>query len=76
MRITTFATAAAIAFLMGGAAFADTATTPAAPAAGKPAPAPAKPSSAKSAECSKQADAKQLHGAARWKFRAECLKAK
>jgi len=30
---------------------------------------------AKAAECSKQADAKRLHGEARKKFRAECKKA-
>lgn len=70
MKITTLATAAAMtAFLMGGVAFAQTT-----------APAPAAPApvvhSAKSIECSKEADAKGLHGEARRKFRAECKKAK
>jgi hypothetical protein len=37
----------------------------------KPAPAQ-KPRTAKSVECSKQADAKGLHGKARRKFRSEC----
>ena len=55
--------------------------TPAAPAA-TPAPkmAPAekkaeKPRTAASLECSKQADAKGLHGKERKKFRSECKKA-
>ena len=73
MKITTLLTAAALsAFLMGGA-FAQTAA---------PAPAPAKPAaapvahSAQSIECSKEADAKGLHGKERKKFRAECKKGK
>ena len=33
-----------------------------------------KPRSAKSIECSKQADAKGLHGKERKKFRSECIK--
>jgi hypothetical protein len=71
MKITTLAIAAALAaFPMGGVAFADDA----APA--KPAPTPLKPPSAKSVECYKQADARQLHGTARKKFHAECLKTK
>jgi len=72
MKITTLATAAAMAaLLIGGAAFAQT-TTPA-PAAS--APTAAVPS-AKSVECSKEADAKGLHGEARRKFRAECKRGK
>ena len=47
-------------------AFAQTAA-PAAPAAK-----PATPHSAVSIECSKQADAKGLHGKARKKFRSQC----
>ena len=40
-----------------------------------PAPAPTKKErSAKSIECSKQADAKGLHGKERQKFRAKCKK--
>jgi hypothetical protein len=73
MKIIALATSAALAaFLMGGAAFAQTAApAPAAPAAAKAAPAP---KSAASVECSKEADAKGLHGTARKKFRAECKK--
>ncbi|MGA2794463.1 MAG: PsiF family protein [Roseiarcus sp.] len=83
MKITTLAAAAAMtALLMGGAAFAQTyAPAPAEPA---PAAAPAAPAaapapavhSAKSVECSKEADAKGLHGEPRRKFRAECKKGK
>ena len=57
-----------------GAANAEMATTPAAPAA-KSAAAP-KERTAKSIECSKQADAKGLKGKERQKFRSECKKAK
>jgi psiF repeat-containing protein len=71
MKISTLASAAIMtAFLMGGVAFAQ--TTAPAPAA-KPAPAPVVHSAA-SIECSKEADAKGLHGEARKKFRAECKK--
>jgi hypothetical protein len=56
-----------------GAANAEMATTPAAPAA-KAAKAPAKERTAKSLECSKEADAKGLHGKERQKFRSECKK--
>jgi psiF repeat len=38
------------------------------------APASQKPRSAKSIECSKQADAKGLHGKERRKFRRACIK--
>ncbi|MGD9767402.1 MAG: PsiF family protein [Pseudolabrys sp.] len=63
--------AAAVASLMlAGSALAQTSNT--APAMGA---APAKPArSAASIECSKQADAKGLHGKARKKFRSECRK--
>jgi psiF repeat-containing protein len=73
MKITTLAIAAAMtALLIGGAAFAQTAAPPpAAPAA----PAVAA-HSAKSIECSKEADAKGLHGEARRKFRADCKRGK
>jgi len=69
--------------LLVSSAFAQTTApaTPAAPAA-TPAPkmAPAekkaeKPRTAASLECSKQADAKGLHGKERKKFRSECKKA-
>jgi hypothetical protein len=68
------ATAATLALLSGGIAYAQ------APAAGdKPAAAakmakPKKERTAKSIECSKQADAKGLHGKERKKFRAQCKK--
>ena len=68
MKIITLLSAAAMSAFLMGAAFADTA----------PAPAPAKAASApvahsaKSIECSKEADAKGLHGKERKKFRAEC----
>ena len=74
--ITISSRAAAIALsaslFLAGSAFAQT-TTPA-PAA-TPAPAKTeKPRSAASLECSKEADAKGLHGKERKKFRAECKK--
>ncbi|MGY4316106.1 MULTISPECIES: PsiF family protein [Bradyrhizobium] len=78
-KISTLATATALAslLLMGGA-FAQTA----APAAKEAAPKAdakmakeAKPRTAESLECSKQADAKGLHGKERKKFRSECKKA-
>jgi hypothetical protein len=65
-RATGLALAASL--LLAGAAYAQTTTTPA-PAA----PAKAeKPRSAASIECSKEADAKGLHGKERKKFRADC----
>ena len=70
----TLATAVAALLLAGPASAQSTA-----PAAAKSAPAMAAPKakvahSAVSMECSKQADAKGLHGKARHKFRAECKK--
>jgi hypothetical protein len=62
-----FAAAATLALLSTGAVYAQ------APATDKAAPA-AKVHSAKSIECSKEADAKGLHGKARKKFRSECKK--
>jgi invasion protein IalB len=62
--------------LLMGSAFAQTPATPA-PAA-TPAPVATKtekPHSAASLECSKEADAKGLHGKERKKFRSECKKA-
>ncbi len=71
------ATAVAFSFLLAGSAFAQSAATPApADPAAKTAPAKttkAKPErTAASLECSKQADAKGLHGKERKKFRSEC----
>jgi hypothetical protein len=65
-------TAAAIAFaslLLMGSAYAQTTTAPA--ATEKKAE---KPRSAASLECSKEADAKGLHGKERKKFRSDCKK--
>ena len=83
MSSRALATAFAFLLLMGSALA--QAPTPAAPA---PAPAAktmappaaaekkaAKPRTAVSLECSKQADAKGLHGEERKKFRSECKKA-
>ncbi len=70
------ATAVAFSLMLAGSAFAQSTTTPT-PAA-KTAPdkmAPAKPKAERTAaslECSKQADAKGLHGKDRKKFRSEC----
>jgi hypothetical protein len=81
IRISSFTVATAVAaLLLAGSASAQT-TAPAAPAA-QTAPAPkakpmAKPKAERSAvslECSKQADAKGLHGKERKKFRASCKK--
>ena len=58
-----------IALLSSGVAYAQ---TPGSEATEK---ASAKPRSAKSMECSKQADAKGLHGKARKKFMSSCKKA-
>ena len=76
--ISSLATATAVAsLLLMGSAFAQTA----APAPAAPAAAPAakmskeaKPHTAESIECSKEADAKGLHGKERKKFRSECKK--
>jgi hypothetical protein len=73
------ATAVASLFLMGSA-FAQTPAPSTAPAASK-SPAAAtttakKPRSAASMECSKEADAKGLHGKERKKFRKDCVRAK
>jgi hypothetical protein len=58
-----------------GAANAEMATTPAAPAAPAAKAAP-KERTAKSIECSKEADAKGLKGKERQKFRSACKKGK
>ena len=70
------ATAIASLFLMGSA-FAQTAAPAAAPAATAPAAKMDKKPvvhTAASLECSKEADAKGLHGKERKKFRSECKK--
>jgi psiF repeat len=77
MTMSSRAAAAAIAslFLMSSA-FAQTTTAPAAstPAATAPAKKAEKPRSPESLDCSKQADAKGLHGKERKKFRSDCMK--
>ena len=80
--MTTFSSRAivtiAASLLLAGSAFAQTAATPTPTApATKSAPAEKKaaaPRTAASLECSKQADAKGLHGKERKKFRSECKK--
>jgi glucose/arabinose dehydrogenase len=81
MKISSLAAATALAsFLLMGGAFAQ-ATAPAkteAPKADTKSPAEkkeAKPRTPGSIECSKEADAKGLHGKERKKFRSECKKA-
>lgn len=63
----------AVSLMFAGSAMAQT-TAPAPAPASKMAPAKKmeKPHSAASVECSKEADAKGLHGKARKKFRSEC----
>jgi hypothetical protein len=61
-----------VALLSGGVAVAQTAAPAEKPAA--TAANPKKERTANSLECSKQADAKGLHGKERKKFRAECKK--
>jgi hypothetical protein len=85
MTFSSRAAATAVAsLLLMSSAFAQT-TTPATPApAAKTAPAPAtapaakkaeKPRTAASLQCSKDADAKGVHGKERKKFMSECKKA-
>ena len=80
MTLSSRAAATAIAsLLLMGSAFAQTtapAATPAAPAAAPAAKMDKKPvvHTAASLECSKEADAKGLHGKERKKFRSECKK--
>ena len=66
MKFMTLVSAAALAAMISGA-FADTAT---------PAKATRASVSEAEAECSQQADAKDLHLQKRKKFRAECIKMK
>ena len=67
MKLSSLFAAAVASLLLAGPAFAQTATKSEAAA-----PKMTKPHSAASIECSKEADAKGLHGKARKKFRAEC----
>ena len=72
MRIPSLVTAIAFSALMSGAAFALDAAQPT-PGATPAADAGAK--AAKSADCYRQADVKDLHGKDRKKFHHECVKA-
>ena len=79
-KISSLATATAIAsLLLMGSAFAQTAAPAKTDATKTEAKAPAekkaeKPRTAASLECSKEADAKGLHGKERKKFRSDCKK--
>ena len=88
MKLASYIAIAAVAAFAGTAAFAQTtkpvlvkpaitAPTVVAPAVTTPAPADdvKKLKEMKSKECSTQADAKNLHGKARKKFREDCKKA-
>jgi len=70
-RAASLALAASL--LFAGAAFAQTSTAPAAAPAAAEKKAE-KPRTAASLECSKEADAKGLHGKERKKFRSDCKK--
>ena len=80
-KISSLATATAVvSLLLMGAASAQTAAPAKTEATKTEAKAPAekkaeKPRTAASLECSKEADAKGLHGKERKKFRSECKKA-
>jgi hypothetical protein len=71
IKIPLVAAGFALALFITGPAFAADAAAPAGP--GK---APRAARSEKSLDCSKQADAKGLHGKDRKKFRSECIHAK
>lgn len=68
MKLTALVSAGVAVLFAANVAFAETAAAPA------PAPADAAAKAAKSKECSKEADAKGLHGKARKKFREACKK--
>lgn len=73
MKVSSlFAAAAVSSLLFAGAAFAQMA--PATKSDAGAAPKTTKAQTAASLECSKEADAKGLHGKSRKKFRAECKK--
>jgi len=73
MRIKGLAGAAALCFMLSGAAYAfDAATDATSQTTPHGAPQDAGARSAKSIECSQKADAKELHGKARRHFMREC----
>jgi hypothetical protein len=72
MRLSSLLTAIAFSAFLSGAAFAQDAAQP------TPGPTPAADvgaKEAKSTDCYKQADVKNLHGKDRKKFHRECMKA-
>ena len=78
-KISSLATATAVSLLLMGAASAQTSAPAKTEATKTETKAPAekkaeKPRTAASLECSKEADAKGLHGKERRKFRSECKK--
>ena len=77
MTISSRTVAAVLAslILFASPALAQTAAPAAKTDAAAPAAKTSKPRSAESIECSKEADAKGLHGKERKKFRSECKKA-
>lgn len=68
------AAAAMVSLMLAGSAFAQTPAPMAKPAPAAKTTATEKPRTEASLECSKQADAKGLHGQERRKFRSECKK--
>ena len=77
MKISTFAAVFGVACLVATSAFATDAAAPAAspsPAASSAAKPDKAAMEAKAQECSKEADAKGLHGKERKKFREKCKK--
>ncbi len=77
MKIVMLGAALGFACLVAGSAFATDAAAPAAspsPAASAAAKPDMAASQARSQECSKEADAKGLHGKERKKFRSKCKK--
>ena len=72
MKLSILAAALGFGLLMSGSAFATDAAAPAGAMAAKPDKAAME---ARSQECSKEADAKGLHGKKRKEFRAKCKKA-
>jgi hypothetical protein len=74
MKIFALTTALALGMFVAGPVLADDAATAPKPAATTMAKPDAAAKAAKSQECSKEADAKNLHGKARKEFREKCKK--
>jgi hypothetical protein len=76
MKLSILAAALGFGLLVSGSAFATDAAAPAASPSGAMMAKPDKAAmEARSQECSKEADAKGLHGKARKTFRSKCKKA-